>query len=300
MSAYRDAGLFVLLASTWGSAFAGIKIGVEYIPPLLFAAFRYDIAAAILFAYILSTSDRVRPRGRAEWLDLCLSGLFIVAALQGFLAYGEQFITSAIAAIIVSMGPIITTGLARIVLPDEGLSHTGILGLLIGFIGVGIVTRPSPDLLLAEELLGKLSILAAVVCLSIGTVLTRVVEEDIELSVSVREAWAMGIGAIALHVSSVAINEPISAVQFTTPGVGAVIYLAVVPSVVGYFIYFDLLNRLGAIEVNLVLYLTPVVAALIGWAILGERLEFLTIIGFITIFLGFVMIKSGEISGLLE
>lgn len=300
MSAYRDVGLFVLLASTWGSAFAGIKIGIEYIPPLLFAAFRYDLAAAILFAYVVVTSHRVRPRGRAEWFDLCASGLFIVAALQGFLAYGEQFITSAIAAIIVSMGPIITTGLSRLALPEEGLSRTGILGLIVGFIGVGIVTRPSPDLLFAGEPLGKLSILTAVVCLSVGTVLTRVVAEDVKLPVSVREAWSMGIGAVALHVSSAAISEPISTVRFTGPGTGAVLYLAVIPSVIGYFIYFDLLDRRGAIEVNLVLYATPVVAALIGWAILGERLEPPAIIGFFIIFLGFVMIKSGEVSGLLQ
>lgn len=300
MSAYRNLGLFLLLAVTWGSAFAGIKIGIQYIPPLLFAALRYDVAAVILFVYVVTTSERIRPSGREEWFNLGVSSLFIITGLQGFLALGEQFTTSAIAAIIVSMGPIITTGLAQLVLPDEGLSSMALLGLLIGFVGVGIVTRPDPDLLLAGELIGEMLVFAAVLSLAAGTVLVRAIGDDVGLAVSVREAWAMGIGAFFLHVSSVILHEPIPHIDLMGPGVGAVLYLAGVPSVVGYFVYFDLLDRLGAIEVNLVLYVTPVVAAVIGWAVLDERLTFVTLVGFGVIFLGFVLLKRKELSALIS
>lgn len=293
----RNVGLFVLLASTWGSAFAGIKIGIEYIPPILFAAVRYDVAAAILFAYVLLTSERLRPANRAEWFDVLVSGIFIIAALQGFLAFGEQFTTSATAAIIVSTGPILTTGIARIILPKESVTITWLLGLLLGFVGVVLVVRPEPNLLLAGGFIGEMSILMGVIFLAIGTVLTRVVAQDVHLAVTVREAWAMGIGAIVLHVSSLAMNESISLTQFEGPGIGAILYLALVPSVIGYFVYFDLLDRIGAIEVNLVLYTTPVVAALIGWGVLGEQLSFATIIGFFVIFTGFVLLKFDEIVG---
>lgn len=260
------------------------------------AAVRYDITATVLFAFVISTADRFLPRTKAEVLDIAAGGLFIIGAFQGLLFFGEQFTTSAVAAIIVSTNPIIITGLSRVMLPDERLSRLGLLGLITGFLGVGIDTRPNPELLLSGELLGEILIFASITLFGIGTVLTRVVAADVHLPVQVREAWAMGIGAVVLHSSSFIIQEPFSAVSVTVPGVGALFYLALVPSVIGYMVFFELLDRFGPIEVNLVSYVSPVFAALIAWVLLGERLQFLTVVGFFVIFAGFVMIKSEEIA----
>ncbi len=293
---FENALLFLVLASTWGSAFVGIKIGLEYFPPLLFAAVRYDIAATVLFALVISTADRILPKTKGEVFDIAAGGLFLIGAFQGLLFLGEQYTTSAIAAIIVSTNPIIITGLSRVVLPDERLSRLGLVGLATGFVGVGIVTRPDPGLLLSGELLGELLILASITLFGVGTVLTRVVADDVHLPVQVREAWAMGIGAVVLHSSSFIIQEPFSAVHVTAPGVGALFYLALVPSVIGYMVFFELLDRFGPIEVNLVSYISPVFAALIGFVLLGERIQLITVAGFLVIFTGFAMIKSNEIA----
>lgn len=280
----------------WGSSFAGIKVGLAYFPPVLFAAFRYDIAAVLLFVYAITTKDRIRPRNVAEWIDIAVSGALIIGAFQALLFLGEQFTTSAVAAILVSTSPILVTGFSRLLLSDERLSLFGLFGLAVGFIGVGIVTRPDPSTLLAGDFLGELLIIASAACFAFGSVLTQVIETNVSLGIESREAWAMGIGAVLMHVASAGLGESVAAIQWTTTGLTALVYLAVIPSAVGYLVYFDLLDRLGPIEVNLVSYVNPVFTALIGWILLGERLSLVTIAGFIVVFAGFAVMKHEELT----
>lgn len=280
----------------WGSSFAGIKVGLAYFPPVLFAAFRYDIAAVLLFVYAITTKDRIRPRNVAEWIDIAVSGALIIGAFQALLFLGEQFTTNAVAAILVSTSPILVTGFSRLLLSDERLSLFGLFGLAVGFIGVGIVTRPDPSTLLAGDFLGELLIIASAACFAFGSVLTQVIETNVSLGIESREAWAMGIGAVLMHVASAGLGESVAAIQWTTSGLTALVYLAVIPSAVGYLVYFDLLDRLGPIEVNLVSYVNPVFTALIGWILLGERLSLVTIAGFIVVFAGFAVMKHEELT----
>lgn len=293
---YRNLALFVALAAMWGSSFVGIKAGLAYFPAVLFAAFRYDIAAVLLFAYAIGTTDRVWPRGMAEWIDVAVSGALIIGAFQALLFLGEQFTTSAVAAILVSTSPILVTGFSRLLLPDERLSLLGLVGLAVGFVGVGIVTRPDPAALLAGDVIGELLIVASAACFAFGSVLTQVVEDDVSLGVESREAWAMGIGAVLMHAASSGLGESVGAIQWTTSGLTALVYLAVIPSAVGYLVYFDLLDRVGPIDVNLVSSVNPVFAALIGWVVLGERLSVVTIIGFLIVFTGFALLKHEELT----
>ena len=105
-------------------------------------------------------------------------------------------------------------------------------------------------------------------------------------------AWSNALGAIVLHMVSLALpSESLVNVDITTGSLLAVVYLGVFASAVGYFIYFRLLDRLGAIEINLISYAAPVFAAVSGWLVLGERLEPLSIAGFLVIVAGFGLVK---------
>lgn len=280
----------------WGSAFVGIKAGLAYFPPVLFAAVRWDIAAVLMFCYAVVSAERLRPVGRAEWIDVAISGAFVIGAFQALLFLGEQHTTSAVAAILVSTSPILVTGFSRLLLPDERLSTLGVLGLVVGFVGVGVITRPDVTALFTGDLTGELLIVGSALCFAFGSVAVRSVSGSVTLPLESREAWAMGIGAVLMHAASVGLGETFAAVEWTPAGGAALVYLGVVPSAVGYLVYFDLLDRLGPIDVNLVSYVNPVFAALLGWLLLGERLEPLTVIGFVTVFAGFVMLKQTELS----
>ncbi|MDY6764604.1 MAG: DMT family transporter, partial [Halobacteria archaeon] len=176
MSRYRNFGLFLVLAAVWGSAFMAIKAGLSYFPPVPFAAIRYDIAGVFMLGYALYATDRWLPRERAEVALVSVGGVMIIAGYHTFLFVGEQYTTSAVAAVIVSLSPILTTGFARLFLPSESLTFKGVIGLLLGLVGVGILAHPDPSNLLTSDIVGKAIVLGAPVCFALGSVLTRRVE----------------------------------------------------------------------------------------------------------------------------
>ena len=294
MSASRNAGLFLVLSVFWGASFMAIRVGLEDIPPVLFAAVRYDIAAVIMFAYAIAVTDYWRPQTHADWTSVVVSGVLIIALYNAFLFIGQQEVTSGVAAILIALNPILATGFSRALLPDERLTVVGIAGLVLGLVGVGFVANPAATGLVGAELVYPGFVLLAAVCVAFGSVLLQRIDSDLPSEGLV--AWSTGLGALLLHVLSAGLpTESVSAVSVTTEAVAAVVYLAVFASAVGYFIYFDLLSELGAIEINLVSYTVPVFAALSGWLVLAETLTVGAVVGFLLIFAGFVVIKRRAI-----
>ncbi|RBI59501.1 EamA/RhaT family transporter [halophilic archaeon] len=293
MIQYRNFVLFVTLAALWGIAFMAIKAGLEFFPPVLFAAIRYDLAAIIMFAYAAFVTDRWIPQTRDDWFAVVIDGLFLVGAYNIFVFLGEQTVTSAVAAIIVSLNPILSTVFSRALLPDERLTAVGTVGLLFGFGGVSLISNPSTSNLLTQDVIGQILILLAATSFAFGSVFVQIVDD--EISTEGTTAWACLIGAIMLHISSFGLNESVAAIEWTPRSIAALLYLVIGPSAIGYFIYFDLLDRLGPIEINLVSYAAPVFAAFSGWIVLGEIIDMWAVIGFISIFIGFLLIKRREL-----
>lgn len=294
MSTYRNGALFVLLSVLWGTAFVAIKAGLEFMPPVLFAAIRYDVAGLVLLAYVARSSTRWRPRTRADWLAVAVSAALVIALYNAALFVGQQGVTSGVAAILVAMNPVLATGFSRAFLPDERLAPIGAVGLLIGFLGVGLVARPDPSNLLGSDLVAPGLVLLAAAAVALGSVFVQRIDSDISTEGLV--AWSTVLGALLLHAVSLGLpSESLAQAAFTPGAILAIAYLAVLASAVGYFVYFDLLSRLGAIEINLVSYTTPIFAALAGWLVLRETLELLTVVGFLVIFAGFVLVKREAI-----
>jgi drug/metabolite transporter (DMT)-like permease len=286
---YRNLALFLALAVAWGSAFTAIKAGLEFFPPVLFAALRYDLAGLLVLGYAAYATDRWRPRGRAEWTLVGVGGVLMIAAYHAFLFVGELGTTSATAAVIVSLSPVLTTGFARAFLPDERLTALGVAGLLVGFAGVVVLNRPDPGNLLTARTVSQLLVFLAAASFALGSVLARRIDAD--LPTETMEAWSMLLGAAVMHAASRAIGESFAAVRWTPDALLALGYLVVVASALGFLIYFDLLDRLGPIEINLVSYAAPVVAAATGLAVLDEVPTVFTAVGFALILLGFVLVK---------
>lgn len=290
MSERRAVALFVVLAVVWGTAFVAIKAGLAALPPVLFAAVRYDIAAVLMLGYAALSSDYWLPRTRADWLTLLVEGTLIIALYNAFLFVGQQGVTSGVAAILIGVSPILSTGFARLFLPSERLTALGSLGLVVGFLGVVLVARPTPAALGGGSALPSALVVLAATAVALGSVLVQRLDSDISSAGMV--AWSTALGAVLLHgISAGLVGESVGAVDVTPRSVVAVLYLAIFASAVGYVVYFDLLARVGAIEINLVSYAVPVVAALAGWLVLDERLGALDVVGFCCIFTGFLLLK---------
>ncbi|MGM0606481.1 MAG: DMT family transporter, partial [Halobacteriota archaeon] len=153
MSRSRNLGLFLLLCFIWGTTFVAISAGLRHVPPVLLAAFRYDIAAVLLLAYVYYAEGRWIPRRKSEWSEVAVGAIFLIAAYHAFLFTGQQHTTAATAAIIVSLTPILTTGVSRVLLPEDALTPIGVLGLLLGVSGVVVIARPDPGNVLSSDVL---------------------------------------------------------------------------------------------------------------------------------------------------
>ncbi|WP_435093024.1 DMT family transporter [Halorubrum sp. N11] len=291
MSRTRNLGLFLVLAAVWGSAFMAINAGLAYFPPVLFAAFRFDVAGVVMLAYAVYVIDDPIPRGRDEWTTVAVGATLIITAYHAFLFIGESdpAVTSAVAAVIVSLSPVLTTVFARAFLPSERLTLVGVIGLLVGLVGAVVLAAPDPSNLAGGGTVPKLLVLLAASSFALGSVLTQA--SDNELPIETMEAWSMLLGALLMHLLSLALGESIADVTWTAEAVLALGYLSVVASGLGFLIYFDLLDRLGPIEINLVSYVAPVFAAIAGWLFLSEGIAPNTVAGFLIICVGFVLVK---------
>ncbi|WP_158056167.1 DMT family transporter [Halorussus halophilus] len=305
MTRYRALASFLLLSALWGTSFVAVEAGLPYVPPVLFAALRYDLAGLLLLAYVgisvgrsgrFGDAERWRPRGWVEWLPVAVGAATFIAAHHAFMFVGQQYTTSAVAAIIISLDPILTTVFARALLPSERLGRVGTFGLLVGLAGVAIVASPDPDRLLAPGVVGKGLILLAAASFALGAVLLRRTESS-DLPPVPQQAWMMLLGAGLLHLTSAALpDESLSAVEWTPTAILALAYLAPVAGCLGFLLYFRLLDSLGPVEINLVGYVAPIFAAFGGWLLLSETIDLATVVGFVVIVAGFTLVKRDALA----
>lgn len=295
MSQYRNAALFVLLGAIWGGAYPVIKVGVAANPPVTFAAVRYDIAGALMVTAVALTTDYWRPRSRGDWLSVGLGATLIIAAYNAFLFLGEQLIPSAIAGILVGLMPLFSAGFSKLFLPGERLAIADAVGVVLGFAGIVAISAPDAASLLASNVAGQLLVVGAAASMALGSVLTERV--DASQPVVTMEAWSMALGAVVLHgVVAVRSGTPYVPVEWTRTTVLGMLYLAVLSSALAYLLYFDLLDRLGPVEMNFIAYAAAAFGVVFGFLLLGERVGVIGLLGFAAILSGFLILKRAAIA----
>ncbi|MFB6150986.1 MAG: DMT family transporter [Haloarculaceae archaeon] len=291
----RSVASFLVTAVLFGGTFVGAKAGLAYFPPLLFVAFRYDVAALVLGGWVVATvpqSERV-PRTRGDVAGILATGILVIGLTNGLLFVGQQYATSAVGSIVFSLNPVLTPVFAAALLSDERLTARGAVGLLLALVGVGLVVDPNPSNLLAGSVVGKAVLFGGAVTGALGTVLIR--RADADLSSTVRTAWGLPIAALLNHALSAAAGESVASVTLTPTAVAALLYVSVFAGAVAYVAYFALIDSAGAINANLVHYAVPIVATAGGWALLGETVSATVLAGFLAILVGFAVIGSESV-----
>ncbi|RLM56681.1 DMT family transporter [Halobellus sp. Atlit-31R] len=287
------AAVFLFVAAIWGTAFMVTKAGLSWLPPALFAAIRFDLAALVLFVLAVARGNRLRPTG-AEWRPILTGGVLLIGVHNAFLFSGQVYVSSAVAAVLLGLIPVITPVLTRISSTGERLSPLSVFGVLLGFVGVVTIADPDPAALAGADLLGTGLVLGSAVIFAVGAVLTH--DADDTMPILAEQAWMMLVGAIVLHATSIALPwESAADAVWTLEALASLGYLATVAGAGGFGLYFWLLRRVGPIEVSLLEYVIPIFAAISGWFALDERLAPTTVLGFAIIFVGFVLVKRATI-----
>ena len=293
MGVRRTLALFLTAGVLFGGTFVAAKAGLEYLPPLLFVAIRFDIGALVLALYAAVTMSRsdLRPRTAGDLVGIAATGLLVIGLTNALLFVGQQYTTSGVAAIVFSLNPILTPVFAAVLLTDERFSVRTGVGMALGLVGVALVANPTSGGAVSAH--GTAILFGGAVASAFGAVAIR--WADTTLSSTARTVWGVPLAAVLSHLLSLGAGESLSAVSVTPTAVVALAYVGVFSGAVAYLAYFALIDTVGATRSNLVFYLIPMVSALGGWLLLGEALAGLTLVGFAVILSGFLLIGSGAV-----
>ena len=286
----RETAILLLLAVIWGSAFLLIDIVVDEVEPLTAVAGRLLIAAIVLVPAARLSGALLPPR--ESWIAVVLMALFNNVVPFSLIMAAQEHISSSLAATIIGTMPLFVL-LMTLAIGTERPSAERVLGLSIGFVGAVVVIGPDLTDLTASNTIAELAVLAGALSYAVSTVVAR--------------QWAKGpplsLAAGQLLVAA-AVSIPIALV-IDGPSVGGVslkaasawLALGVVCSGVAYLLFYSLVQKLAASQVSVVSYLIPLVATLLGWAILDEHIGLNLFVGLALILLG-MMAVNGALSSL--
>lgn len=252
-----------------------IKLGVRDVPPVTFAAFRMCVAVAVLVPVTLW--QRVPLPRRQDWLLIGATGLLLLGINYALLYWGTQFISSGLTAVLQAMTPVFGFVFAHLLLHDEKMTPLKGLALVVGVAGVSIIfwdqlaTGPS------GALVGSVAVIASAACVAISYVVMRRRGRGLHPSTITSGQMLAAVGPLLLF-SAVAEGSPIEA-RWTQTAVLSGIYLALFGSILGAWLNYWLLQRIGATKLLSMGLVEPLVAVLLGAAFLSERMSIRTVFG---------------------
>ena len=276
---------FATIYFVWGSTFLAIRIGVRQLPPFLFGGLRFLMAGALLAAVAMTLRERF-PRGAREWRLLLLFSLLMITFSNGISTVALQHVASNQGALLASSSALWIAALGALGPRGHALTLRGSLGLLCGFVGVALLLWPRGSVSLGH--LGWQSlILVGSLSWAVGTILYR----DTALGVGpvAFNAVMMLLGGSWLVLGGLATGE-LPHWEWRPGGLLAMLYLAVFGSALAYTAYSWLLKRVPADRVGTFAYVNPAVAAVLGWAVLGESLGALQLAGMLVVLLGVALV----------
>ena len=286
--------LITLLGALWGSSYLFIKIGVGELPPSVFTAARTLIAGLLLTAILVA---RVGPREAAAQLRRARVPVLVLAVLSNafpywMIAWGEQHVDSGTAAIASSSVPIFTALLALRFQRSQRVSGFRLVGLVVGFAGVGVLVGASPTGWYA--IAGSLAVVVASVAYAAGGLYggtqVGVVSGPVLAAGSVLVA---GILLLPIAAAQVPARFPSWKV------VGALAGLILLGTVAAQLLLYTVLRLHGASRMTLVTYLIPGFAVVYGALALSEPVRWPEIGGLALILVG-VAIASGRLTPALR
>ena len=262
--------VWLILCGIWGSTWLFIKIGLRDLPPFTFAGLRFVLASAILGSLILIRRARW-PRTRSEWYLIAVSGLLQFTLNYGLVFWGEQYISSGLAAVLQSSFPAFGLVIAHFYLPQERLTVGRVIGVLLGVCGIGVIFSDQLSIAGSMALLGSIALVLSALCGSYSNVLVKAYGSRIDPQVFA--ACQMIFGFVPLLAIGISTEGNPLRYHWTKMAVISLLYLTVVGSVVAFALYYWLVRKMDVTNTMLIALVTPVVAVLLGMIVLDEKLN---------------------------
>jgi drug/metabolite transporter (DMT)-like permease len=254
---------FAAIYVLWGSTYLAIRIAVQQVPPFFAAGIRFFIAGALLYT-AMRLSGRPAPT-RKEWGNLLLIGCLMFVVTYGAVFWAEQFVPSGFTSVLEATLPIITIALEVFVFRQQRFRWSLLIAIVVGFAGVLLLLLRNPQ---HVAILPCVAILGGGTAWSLGAVLTRSL--GLPRSKGITAGAEMWLGGAILLVLSALTGEMHPFPHVSAKAMGALAYLVVAGSLLGFSAFVWLLGRMPATRVASHAYINPVVAVALGYFFAAE------------------------------
>jgi drug/metabolite transporter (DMT)-like permease len=254
---------FAAIYVLWGSTYLAIRIAVQQVPPFFAAGVRFFLAGTLLYV-AMRLWGRPRPSGR-EWGSLSAIGLLMFVGTYGPVFWAEQYVPSGFTSVLEATLPLITIGFEVFVFRQQRFRWSLLLPIATGFGGVLLLLLHNAQ---HVPIVPCVAILGGGAAWSLGAVLTRSLVLPKSKGITAGAAMLIG-GAILLILSAVS-GEMHPPPHISAKAAGALLYLVVAGSWVGFSAFVWLLGRMPATRVASHAYINPVVAVALGYFLAGE------------------------------
>jgi drug/metabolite transporter (DMT)-like permease len=277
----------LLVTMIWSSTFVIVKFGLETLGPLTIAGLRYTLGALALLPFLFLRRPKSQPISRGLWTRLILIGISSYTIGNGALFWGLKYIPATTGSFLMGLLPLLVM-LGGAFYLKEIPSGWQVLGVLISLVGSGVFFWGGLD---PGEPQGIIIVTLGLVGFMAFSLLGRGIARERSLDTLVLTTLPLLIGGLVSVVLALAVE---GFPKFTTRSIWVVAWLAFINTSLGYLLYNHALRDLTALEMNIVMNLTPIFTAMFSWLLMGEGLEVYQGIGILVMIVGVVLVQRGR------
>lgn len=283
-------GLIAILSILWGGAFFLIEVGLRSYPPMTLVLMRLALAVPPMWLAMRFMGERLPGEPRI-WALLSVVGALNCALPFALFFWGQQYLDSGYASILNATTPLWGVITAHFLTSDERATPARVIGVLIGMAGIVVMVGPEAMKGLSNDLLAQVACIISTIFYSFAAIYGRRLSQTALTPMAV--ATGQTITAALLMVPIVLLmDQPWTMAAPRLDSTVAGLTLALFSTALAYALYFRLIDRAGASNAQLVAFIMPVLAVILGIAFLGESLNGGQIAGAALIALGLVVIDG--------
>ena len=284
--------VFTFLCFVWGSTWLAIKVGLGSLPPITFAGIRFVIASCLLASYAIA--KRVKfPKDANSWRVMLFLSLSQIAVPYALAFWGEQYMTAGLTSLLFATLPFFVVVFAHFMIPGERVTARKVSAMLLCFIGVAVIF--SRELMFTvNSFWGGIAVVASAGIAGFANVVGKKYSQSINSTVNV--VVQMGVGSILLVAAGLLLEHGVP-LTFDYTSVFAIVYLAVLGSTFAFAALYWLFTRMEVTRISLFTFITPIVAVLLGWLILGESVDINVAAGGSLILVGVMLLSRAPATG---
>ena len=282
--------LIGILAILWGGAFFLIEVGLRSYPPITLVFMRLALAVPPMWIAMRIMGQRL-PSSTRVWGLLAVVGALNCALPFTLFFWGQQYLDSGYASILNATTPLWGVLTAHFLTSDEKATSARTIGVLTGMAGIIVMVGPEAMKGLSNNLLAQIACVISTVFYSLAAIYGRRLSQTTLTPMAVATGQTV-MAAVVMIPIVLLVDQPWT---MSTPRLDATLAgltLALLSTALAYTLYFRLIDRAGASNAQLVAFLMPILAVILGIAFLGEHLNQGQIIGAVLIAFGLVIIDA--------